>query len=273
MAYAINTSRIYNAVAACGGARRAYIVASTYADHRYAFGRQIIRFPLVQDMLANMRADYMASLAGTLHIIHLKDELELNRSGVRVEEFLRLAINLNKYRSAALAHGVINRAIELLGGNGTIESFSALPRLLRDIVVYESWAGTGNVLLAQVQRDIRRHRYDRPFIAAVRALFADVSDEDLKKTGLNQLKQVETEISEILSMDELTGAIYFKPWATQLTDLYYSACLANEGQWELEEKRDKTKLRLASLFINRRVLGLEAKDIAYYDDKVSRLCQ
>ena len=185
---------------------------------------------------------------------------------------MRLAINLNKYRSAELAHSVIIRAIEILGRNGTIETFSALPRLLRDNVIYEKWEGTANILLAQVQRDIRRHRYDQPFIAAVRALFVAISDEELKRTGLDQLDKVETELSEILSMDELIAAIYFRPWATRLTDLYYSACLASEGQWELVEKKDKTKFRLASLFIDRRMLALEAKDIAYYDDIVSRLC-
>mgnify|MGYP000450679406 CR=1 FL=1 len=39
----------------------------------------------------------------------------------------------------------------MLGGNGAIESFSVLPRLLRDNVVFENWEGTHNVLLVQVQ--------------------------------------------------------------------------------------------------------------------------
>ena len=38
------------------------------------------------------------------------------------------------------------------------------------------------------------------------------------------------------------------------------------------EKKDRTKLRLAKLFFDRNVLGKEPKDIAYYDDLVSRLC-
>jgi len=272
MAHVVNVSRIHHAVASCGAARRAYVIASSYAVHRHAFGRPIIQYPLVQDMLANMRADYMATLAGILHIVHLQDELELNRSGRLAEEFLRLAINLNKLRSAEIAHRVIMNAIELLGGNGTVETFSILPRLLRDNIIYEKWEGTNNVLLAQSQRDIRRHRYDQPFIAAVKALFASVSFEEIQQTGSEQLTQIESEIDEILAMDELTAAIYFKSWATRLVDLYYVACLANEGQWELENKQDKTKLRLASLYLRRRALEIKPKDIAYYDDQVSRLC-
>jgi hypothetical protein len=45
-----------------------------------------------------------------------------------------------------------------------------------------------------------------------------------------------------------------------------------EGQWEIVEKKDRTKLRLAALFLNRRAAGKGPKDITYYDDMVSRLC-
>ncbi len=50
----------------------------------------------------------------------------------------------------------MNRGIEVLGGNGAIETFSVLPRLLRDNVVYENWEGSHNVLRAQVLRDCAR---------------------------------------------------------------------------------------------------------------------
>jgi hypothetical protein len=43
-----------------------------------------------------------------------------------------------------------------LGGNGTIEDFSPLPRLYRDAIVFESWEGTHNVLCAQVLRDLAK---------------------------------------------------------------------------------------------------------------------
>jgi hypothetical protein len=55
-----------------------------------------------------------------------------------------------------LAHDAVNRGIEVLGGNGAIETFSVLPRLLRDNVVYENWEGSHNVLRAQVLRDCAR---------------------------------------------------------------------------------------------------------------------
>lgn len=273
MAYVINTSRVYNAMGVSGNARRAYITASTFAQHRSAFGRSIIHFPLVQDQLANMRATSAAMLAGTLLILRTMDNLELGQKHERAADFLRLAINLNKYRSAVLAHDVIVQGIEMLGGNGTIEDFSILPRLLRDNLVYENWEGTHNVLLAQAQRDIRRFALDQAFKAVVGALFEGLSDETFSHEGQEQLARISAELQEVLAMDELTAAIYFRPLMDRLTDLYYSGALAAEGDWAEREKCDRTKLRLARLFFDRRVAGREPKDIAYYDDLVSRLCR
>jgi alkylation response protein AidB-like acyl-CoA dehydrogenase len=272
MRYVINTSRIYNAAAVSGNARRAYVTARTYAENRSAFGRSIIHFPLVQDQLANMRAASAAMLSGTLQILRTMDEVELGKSDERTDGFLRLAINLNKYRSAVLAHNVIVQAIEMLGGNGAIEDFSILPRLLRDNIVYENWEGTHNVLLAQVQRDIRRYGLDKHFITVITHLIERLADVELSKAAMEQVEYITAELVEVLAMDELTAAIYFRPLMDRLTDLYYSASMFAEGAWAEREKKDRTKLRLAKLFFDRNVLGKEPKDIAYYDDLVSRLC-
>ncbi len=272
MTHVINTSRVYNAVGVCGNARRAYLVASGYAHYRRAFGQPIIHFPLVQDQLANMRAGCSAMLAGTLRIISTIDALELGEAGPAADGFLRMAINLNKYRSAVLAHEIILTAIELLGGNGAIETFSVLPRLLRDNVVYENWEGTHNVLMAQVQRDMRRYAIHEPFLVALKGILADETDEAFKGEAEAKAAEFEAEIAEVLAMDELTAAIYFRPLMNRLTDLYYAACLAAEGRWEKEEKRETGKSRLSALYFGRRVQGKEPKDIPYYDDLVSRLC-
>jgi alkylation response protein AidB-like acyl-CoA dehydrogenase len=272
MRHVINTSRVYNAVAVCGNARRAYMTAVGYAQYRRAFGQEIIRFPLVQAMLATMRADSTAMLAGTFHIIKLLDDIDMGQSTAEAEGFLRMAINLNKYRSAVLGHDVIMKGIELLGGNGAIEDFSTLPRLLRDNVVFENWEGTHNVLLAQVQRDMRRYEVHKPFLAAARVMFEAVRELSFRQEGLALLEGMTAELDEVLGMDGLTAAIYFRPLMDRLTDLYYAACLGVEGQWEIAEKKDRTKLKLATLFLNLRAAGKGPKDIFHYDDVVSRLC-
>lgn len=272
MMHVINTSRLYNAVGTTGNARRAYLVAQSYAAHRQAFDRAIVHYPLVQDLLARMRADTLAMLSGSFRLAYLLDQMEQGRAEAEDDGFLRMALNLNKFRSAMLAHEVILQGIELLGGNGAIESFSVLPRLLRDNVVYENWEGTHNVLLAQVQRDMRRYQVHEPFLAKLRALFKGAGAlPELRLQGLAAVDGMAAEIEQVLGMDELTAGIYMRPLMMRLTDLYYTACLAAEAAWELQEKQDRTKQRLALFFFSRRVLGHEPKDIPYYDDMVGRL--
>ncbi len=156
MRLVINTSRLYNAAGCAAHARRAWVVASTYAAHRQAFGQPIGRFALVRETLAWIRADAVACLAGTLDLAALAEKADARVIAADEADYFRVAVNLNKLRTSILAHDAVNRGIEVLGGNGAIESFSVLPRLLRDNVVYENWEGSHNVLRAQVMRDCAR---------------------------------------------------------------------------------------------------------------------
>jgi acyl-CoA dehydrogenase len=159
----INTSRLYNAFGCAAHARRAWVVASTYAQHRRAFGRPIGGFAAVQETLAWMRADATACLASSWWLAELQERLDAGSASKADADFFRVAVNLNKLRTCVLAHEVVNHGIEILGGNGAIESFSVLPRLLRDNVVYENWEGSHNVLRAQVLRDCQRLGVHRGF--------------------------------------------------------------------------------------------------------------
>src|SRR5262249_33642813 len=176
MDFVINTSRLYNAVGSAGAARRAYLISWTYAQHRRAFGAAIKDFPLVQEALAEMRAVTMALTSGSLYLAHLRDEIEAGRADDAGKQFFRLAVNLNKYRSSISATDVIRRGIEILGGNGAMENFSALPRLLRDSVIFEAWEGARNTLLAQSVRDIQRYKLHKAFCARIAAMFALAGD-------------------------------------------------------------------------------------------------
>ena len=152
----ITTSRLFNAAGCAAHARRAWVVAATYAQHRTAFGQPIGGFPLVAETLAWIRADAVACLASTLMLAGLQEQVDDGSISDIDAAFFRVAINLNKLQTSVLAHDAVNRGIEVLGGNGAIETFSVLPRLLRDNVVYENWEGSHNVLRAQVLRDCAR---------------------------------------------------------------------------------------------------------------------
>jgi alkylation response protein AidB-like acyl-CoA dehydrogenase len=179
MRHVINTSRVYNAVGCAAHARRAWVVASTYAAHRRAFGAPIADFALVAETLAWMRADAVACLAGSLALAGMQERADAGTLTPAEQAFFRVAVNLNKLRTSVLAHDTVNRGIEVLGGNGAIESFSVLPRLLRDNVVYENWEGSHNVLRAQVMRDCARLRVHEGFFAVLQEAIGEAHTDEL----------------------------------------------------------------------------------------------
>ena len=152
----LNTSRWLNAVGSAGLMRRAYMEAAAFARERVAFGRPISDFPLVRENLAVMKAETDAALASTTELTGLVDRIDGGQATDDDVAWHRLLVNANKFVTSIAATAVIRRGIEALGGNGTIEDFSPLPRLYRDAIVFESWEGTHNVLCAQVLRDLAR---------------------------------------------------------------------------------------------------------------------
>ena len=199
MRLVITTSRLYNAAGCAAHARRAWVVASTYAQHRRAFGGPIAQFSSVQETLAWMRADAAASMASTLWLARLLEQKDAGSLDDKTSAFFRVGVNLNKLQTAILAHDAVNHGIEVLGGNGAIESFSILPRLLRDNVVYENWEGTHNVLRAQVLRDCAR--------LGVHHGFFDVLADRL---GEDAIAQDRAQMDLILGMPAAQAELHFR---------------------------------------------------------------
>ena len=106
-----------------------------------------------------------------------------------------MAVNLNKLQTSVLAHDAVNRGIEVLGGNGAIETFSVLPRLLRDNVGYENWEGSHNVLRAQVLRDCARLGVHHGFFDALTARLP--GDADAIAADREALEKLLTESDDV----------------------------------------------------------------------------
>jgi acyl-CoA dehydrogenase len=165
----LNTSRLYNAVASVGMLQRAYREAHAYAHTRMAFGQPIVAFPTVARIIARLRVESVANRSTTFFLADMADRIALGHATESEERAYRLLVNLNKFWTSVQGTHGIQDAIEVLGGNGAIESFSVLPRLLRDSIVCEAWEGGHNVLCAQALKDSARmglHRDLRALLVA-----------------------------------------------------------------------------------------------------------
>lgn len=225
----LNTSRWLNAVGSTGIMSRTYLEASSFAHYRQAFGTPIESFEAVREQLALMKIESSAALASTMALTELVakiDEGTATSSDVGVHRFL---VNANKYVTSITASDVVHRGIEVLGGNGTIEDFSPLPRLYRDAVVFESWEGTHNVLCAQVRRDCVRLGLFNVVTEWAKSELSQVSASF--KSDVHQVLQVlgrlEPELTKTLENPANSDA-NFRRQLTILMRIVQATCLLRE---------------------------------------------
>ena len=152
----LDTSRLYNAVCSAGILQRCAREATAYADHRHAFGQPIRQFPGVAKKLARLSTEAHAARGLTFLLADQADRIATGTEGEDERAAHRMLVNLNKYWTSYAATSACRDAVEVFGGNGAIEDFSVIPRLLRDSIVCEAWEGGHDVLCAQAFRDSRR---------------------------------------------------------------------------------------------------------------------
>ncbi|HUY23452.1 MAG TPA: acyl-CoA dehydrogenase family protein [Acidimicrobiales bacterium] len=240
----LNTSRWLNAVGSTALMRRAYLEASSFARHRQAFGQAVESFRAVRGQLAVMKVEEQAALASTMALTGLLDDVDSGQASEPEVAVYRLLVNANKYLTSITATDVVHRGIEVLGGNGTIEDFSPLPRLYRDAVVFESWEGTHNVLCAQVHRDCVRLGLLDHVLTWVRGELATAGESDDGASVAAALSDLEPRLRRALTEPEGAGA-HFRRHLDQLTRVVQASCLLSEAV----KGADAEKRAVVALFV------------------------
>lgn len=249
----LNTSRLMNAVACAGVIRRAHIEAKSYACHREAFGSTIASYPMVQEAVADILVENYAAVASSFYLAHLLDRIETAQASDNEKATFRLLVNLNKYITSIRATEMVHRAIEVLGGNGAIESFSILPRLYRDTVVLESWEGTHNVLCVQIMRDIARFGIHEGFFAELHGKLETVKHPALVKNTQfvrQQLDKLQARLGQMQSGGDKVVQAHARRWADATSAAAQAALLLAEAEWELAQGIHTTKPDVIAYFVH-----------------------
>jgi acyl-CoA dehydrogenase len=226
----LNTSRWMTAIGSAGMMRRAYLEASAYAKHRHAFGGLIIEFPAIRAIIAELRASWLGALHLVFALTELEDAIDAGTAGEETTLYHRFLVNATKYACSVDATAAVRQGIEVLGGNGTIEEFSVLPRLYRDSIVYESWEGTHNVLVAQVLTDLRR----LPIVEVIAERLTPLcrsADSPAANVALKELDRALDETRRAVADPEY-GARYFRRTLDRIMTITRVAYLF-EGQEQL----------------------------------------
>ncbi len=254
----LDASRVHNALAACGIQRRALVEARGYARHRQAFGARIAGFAPVQEILARMRLRGLAGLATTFRLLAMTDRCERGEGDEALVGARRIGVMINKYWTALASTRSVRDGIEILGGNGTIEDFSVLPRLYRDAIVIESWEGTHNTLCAQVLRDFAERGLHRAWLGRLSAELDGIVRPELRDhagAARDLLDVVAARIEALLGAG--AGSASVRSVVDRMCRLTDLAALLSQAQWELEAGEGEDLLPVLRLY---RLLELERAD-------------
>jgi len=162
-----NITRVYNAVAAVSGMRRAIALATDYAKRRTAFGRPLIEQPLHVETLAELSLRFRACFLLAFRVIELLGKEECGEASDGELQLLRLLTPVAKLYTAKQAVTIASEVVESFGGAGYVED-TGIPRLLRDAQVLPIWEGTTNVLSLDTLRAIQKTDALAAWIADVR---------------------------------------------------------------------------------------------------------
>lgn len=257
MGVIVNTSRLEVALGSCGIMRRAWVEASHYARVREAFGRRLIEFPAVREQLAEMRALATASLSFTLFLAALEDRLTLSSLHPEEDPLFRIGVNLGKYISSVDSGVVVHHGIEILGGNGTIEDFSPLPRLYRDVPVQESWEGPHNTMMAQILRDARKSKMHDALLGKAEDTLLGVQHRrlgTLRGAALSALYEGRDKLDRLLRGDAEAAALGIRGLVSRTARIFQVSLLLEEADHDLATERSTPLPAIAEFFLNRYVL-------------------
>jgi putative acyl-CoA dehydrogenase len=166
----VQLTRLDCAIASAGLMRMALAQAIHHARHRSVFGKQLVEQPLMRAVLADMALEVEAAIALTMRLARAFDLATTNAQEAARARLLTPAV---KYWVCKSAPGLIDEAMECLGGNGYVEE-SVLPRLYREAPVNAIWEGSGNVMCLDVLRALA---HDGEAARAVLAVLAQEAAE------------------------------------------------------------------------------------------------
>ncbi|BAN89753.1 DNA alkylation response protein [Aeropyrum camini] len=172
-------SRIANSAGAVGVARKAYLEAYNYANHRRAFGKRIIEHPLVRRDLLEMEVLIEESLALTHKTVDLFERSTGDRPPYSATyHYARLMTHIAKNMTAQAAARVTMLAMELFGGIGFLREY-AVERWHREALITPIWEGTSNIQALDMLEAIWKKGAYKPLLEDLRALASEAYDKEL----------------------------------------------------------------------------------------------
>lgn len=148
----LTLTRLDGALAASGIMHASLAEAVHHARHRKAFGKNLVAQPLMLRVLADMAIDVAGSAALSLRLARAFDRA---RTDEYERTYAHIMTPIAKYWTGKLATPLIAETLEVLGGNGCVET-SVLPRHFREAPHLNNFEGTGNMMALEFRKTLNR---------------------------------------------------------------------------------------------------------------------
>jgi len=262
-----NITRVYNAVAAVAGMRRAVALASDYARRRQAFGKSLIEHPLHVETLADMQLELRAAFLLAFRVVELLGKDECGGATESESQLLRFLIPVTKLYTAKQAISVAGEALEAFGGAGYLED-TGIPRLLRDAQVLSIWEGTTNILSLDALRAMERSDVLGAWTTDVRRRLNGVKIAELSsctEQTLSSVQRVEQYAARAASAGSEFQQAGARAFAYAIARTEAAALLIEFA----EAQRDRAAVTSAQRWCARELAPLVGADTEHRADSVS----
>jgi 3-(methylthio)propanoyl-CoA dehydrogenase len=247
----MNGARVAIAAQGIGIAEAAAREAVQYAKVRAQFGKNIIEFPAVYEMLANMRIQIEAARAITYRAAYHVEELrDVNRQIGRLDkptpelrakekELSRLCAVLTpfaKYYATEIANSVTFNAIQVFGGSGFMRDYP-VERHYRDARITNIYEGTSQLQVVAAIGGVRSG-IAKKHIEDILAAADKTPSADLAAAVRALVPHLDSAVqSAVKQTDEAFHDIYARPIVDQAIDLYICALFALQAGVDAKHKR------------------------------------
>jgi len=208
----VHHTRLDASMAPAALMRQSLIQAIHHATNRNAFGKPLIRQPLMRMVLADLAIESEAATTLLMRVARAFDESSQNTDA---KMFARIAVAVSKYWLNKRAPNYVYEALETHGGNGYVEE-SIMPRLYREAPLNSIWEGSGNVICLDVIRTIikqpetmqvflseiefsgRENKYLQNSVNEIKNLLSHKSDLEIYARRLSELMAISLQAAQLI---------------------------------------------------------------------------
>ncbi|AKA48859.1 hypothetical protein IX51_06790 [uncultured archaeon] len=197
----LTISRIDDAIAAVGMARKALWEAVRFADRRTAFGKRVIEQPLMIKDLAEREAELEAAL-----VVSLLSALKFNSAKGRKPpyddeyQYARLLSSMAKNMASDTSAEITRYAMEIEGGIGFLEEFP-MAKFHRDSIVTSIWEGTSNIQALEFLEVLARKNGSQLLFSDLERNIGAIRDSNASEVLNEQLLRLKGRVKQMLSSD------------------------------------------------------------------------